>query len=969
MAPKGTLLVFLVVLTIDIFCESPGDCNFDRDYCNWVNDKSDNFDWLRRSGSTPTLFTGPSKDHTSGKGFYIYNYANDASDSHKPGDKAKLLSPSMRGPKCMTFYYNMYGQYMSCFLVYIKVENSTQYLAWIKSGDRGDRWIEAQVFINETGSYQVVLEVIQNWSWSGHGAIDDISFHNGSCEQNDDIFYVSKKYDTEVLYKVGTMPQYGDWKNQFSFTARKTTGALGEPMHFIYPSSSYGYPLITSTLRLEIRRFPLDFFYDSALINTSSVFYVLQRGGSMSEQISTVNSSYEHCCSLQGINSFNAVPVEDNIASKLPVNSSSATSMAFLAVDGNPDTCYYSRKSSNPWLSITLPKTAYVHRVKITNYKGCCNIPYASMEVTVERTLNAVVAISKQCGNNQPFSGDVLSRQFKCRPPIFGSRVFIRLHGDNVTLVLCRVTVAAFDSVDEAKGVHRQIWYKLINTQGMSSIRENIAFNSVPHGATLSRDFGSQFEVADNYGEMLTSFLQVPLSGNYTFHLSCGDECELWINEFHENGLLFDKGSINSDVGQLLVRIQKWASYNDSLGCVTASTTSKIYLTKCRIYEMKLYVKEGSSFQCLAVGMTTPNGNIEHPIKNKYLFWMQPGQRILTFTMLGPTVLEADLGETVSIKARYTFCCHGIHCPNCSLTVDFHVFGKVFDVSRSLKATCEEHLFSVQLDAVVQPGIHEMKILYTFTGTPKKEKGQRTVGQINVKVAVLQNETFTKGFGKWSTDSQPSWKTDNSSDELYAFIDGPYSSNLESPVLPWKQFYSQVGLCIDFSYLMPKPKPATLKIFLNITGIKSQLLWSLSGFHGNKWKRARVSWQAKENSLIVIRGESSVNAISVAIDTVTITTEACKVRPSYAFPGFTCNKDEFQCANGHCISNNQRCDNDFNCLDNSDEIGCKCLVNELTCPSGKCVKSRNLCDGTKDCENGLDEKRCGKEVNTRKHLK
>lgn len=65
------------------------------------------------------------------------------------------------------------------------------------------------------------------------------------------------------------------------------------------------------------------------------------------------------------------------------------------------------------------------------------------------------------------------------------------------------------DSVDEAKGVHHQMWYKLINTQGMSSIRENVAFNSVPHGATLSRDFVSQFEVADNYGEMLTSFLQV----------------------------------------------------------------------------------------------------------------------------------------------------------------------------------------------------------------------------------------------------------------------------------------------------------------------------------------------------------------------------------------------------------------------------------------------------------------------------
>lgn len=92
-----------------------------------------------------------------GKGFYIYNNANDKVNVHKPGEKARLISSLMRGPKCMTFYYNMYGQYMSCFLVYIKVENSTQYLAWIKSGNRGDRWVEAQVFINETRSYQVII--------------------------------------------------------------------------------------------------------------------------------------------------------------------------------------------------------------------------------------------------------------------------------------------------------------------------------------------------------------------------------------------------------------------------------------------------------------------------------------------------------------------------------------------------------------------------------------------------------------------------------------------------------------------------------------------------------------------------------------------------------------------------------------------------------------------------------------------
>lgn len=127
---------------------------------------------------------------------------------------------------------------------------------------------------------------------------------------DEDTFYVSKKHSTRVFYKVGTMPQYGDWKNQFSFSARKTTGNLQEPMYFVYPSSSYGYSIITRGLYINPGRFPLDFFFDSAGMNASSVFYILERGRSMSEQISTVNSSWERCCGIENVKVFNAVPVE-----------------------------------------------------------------------------------------------------------------------------------------------------------------------------------------------------------------------------------------------------------------------------------------------------------------------------------------------------------------------------------------------------------------------------------------------------------------------------------------------------------------------------------------------------------------------------------------------------------------------------------------------------------------------------------
>ena len=47
--------------------ESPGRCDFEAGgLCHWQNMTDDAFDWQRVSGRTPSLFTGPSYDHTIG---------------------------------------------------------------------------------------------------------------------------------------------------------------------------------------------------------------------------------------------------------------------------------------------------------------------------------------------------------------------------------------------------------------------------------------------------------------------------------------------------------------------------------------------------------------------------------------------------------------------------------------------------------------------------------------------------------------------------------------------------------------------------------------------------------------------------------------------------------------------------------------------------------------------------------------
>ena len=51
----------------------PSDCEFETGFCAWTNETSaDQLNWILRSGSTPSVGTGPTGDHTSfGKGKII----------------------------------------------------------------------------------------------------------------------------------------------------------------------------------------------------------------------------------------------------------------------------------------------------------------------------------------------------------------------------------------------------------------------------------------------------------------------------------------------------------------------------------------------------------------------------------------------------------------------------------------------------------------------------------------------------------------------------------------------------------------------------------------------------------------------------------------------------------------------------------------------------------------------------------
>ncbi|XP_037683113.1 low-density lipoprotein receptor-related protein 8 isoform X6 [Choloepus didactylus] len=80
-----------------------------------------------------------------------------------------------------------------------------------------------------------------------------------------------------------------------------------------------------------------------------------------------------------------------------------------------------------------------------------------------------------------------------------------------------------------------------------------------------------------------------------------------------------------------------------------------------------------------------------------------------------------------------------------------------------------------------------------------------------------------------------------------------------------------------------------------------------------------------------------------------------------------CEKDQFRCRNERCIPSVWRCDDDDDCLDNSDEDDCPkktCAGTDFTCDNGHCIPERWKCDGEVECSDGSDESRttCTKVV-------
>ena len=168
------------------------DCDFEQsvDNCGWYQNDTDDSDWFRNSGETPSGngLTGPGNDHTSGQGSYLYFKGS----SLVPDSNARIHMPTLpEGIFCLTFYYHMFGEDIGNLRVFYNPMESLaagngdfppfkEVEVWSKGGNQGNAWKMAMVPLNLTYPQFMTFEAVRGQR-GGDIAIDDVVVLKGEC--------------------------------------------------------------------------------------------------------------------------------------------------------------------------------------------------------------------------------------------------------------------------------------------------------------------------------------------------------------------------------------------------------------------------------------------------------------------------------------------------------------------------------------------------------------------------------------------------------------------------------------------------------------------------------------------------------------------------------------------------------------------------------------------------------------------
>lgn len=147
----------------------------------WRNEVgTDDSDWSAHTGATATGGTGPTADHTTGTGNYLYTEAAGGCNNFELLTPCFNFNANIPFPE-LSFYYHMRGTNVGTLTVEADTTGVGNYVpVWTLSGNQGNNWIKANIDLTAFAGYvtKFRFKVTMGNGTSSDIAIDDILMRN-----------------------------------------------------------------------------------------------------------------------------------------------------------------------------------------------------------------------------------------------------------------------------------------------------------------------------------------------------------------------------------------------------------------------------------------------------------------------------------------------------------------------------------------------------------------------------------------------------------------------------------------------------------------------------------------------------------------------------------------------------------------------------------------------------------------------
>ena len=170
----SNLLKILVVTVLVVYHNALSEdyeCTFDQGTCNFFS-SSDN-PWIRYSGPSPSSSSGPSSDHTTGAGYYMFVNSSFPNIPSKGPFELETTSDNLHASSVF-FWYNMYGQSMGSLALQAYSNASGWVEQWNRTGNQGEDWQMAAINFSCMVASKVKFVACTGSDCAGDIAVDDV---------------------------------------------------------------------------------------------------------------------------------------------------------------------------------------------------------------------------------------------------------------------------------------------------------------------------------------------------------------------------------------------------------------------------------------------------------------------------------------------------------------------------------------------------------------------------------------------------------------------------------------------------------------------------------------------------------------------------------------------------------------------------------------------------------------------------